>query len=237
MNQLATRNRLLSALPPHEREMIEANSTLVPLNRRDVLYDAGRPLEHVYFIEDGIVSILSLVSDRTGVETATIGREGTVGMAAFHGVAAAPERAMVQVPGAAYRIDVSAFRELLPKMPALDSLLHRFAVVMFSLASQNSACNRKHSIEARCARWLLTVADRLDSATLELTHDFVAQMLGVRRASVTESLNSLEARGFVRTARGRITVVDRVGLEGVACSCYAMIAGVVGTLLDSNSDN
>jgi CRP-like cAMP-binding protein len=235
MIQQATRNRLLAALPTQERELIAANSTLVPLNRRDILYDAGRTLEHVYFIEDGIVSILSLVSERTGVETATIGREGTVGMAAFHGVNAAPERAMVQVPGAAYRIDVSAFREVLPKMPALDTMLHRFAVVMFSLASQNSACNRKHSIEARCARWLLSVADRLDSATMELTHDFVAQMLGVRRASVTEALNSLEARGFISTARGRITLVDRVGLEGVACSCYAMIAGVVGKLLDGRN--
>jgi len=235
MNPQPTRNRLLTALPTGERALFESHATLVPLKRRDVLYESGQPLEHLYFIEDGIVSILSLVSDRTGVETATIGREGTVGMPAFHGVSAAPERAMVQVPGAAYRIDVSAFRELLPQMPALHSLLHRFAVVMFSLASQNSACNRKHSIEARCARWLLTVADRIDSATMELTHDFVAQMLGVRRASVTEALNSLESRGFVRTARGRITVVDRSGLEGVACSCYSTIAGVVGTLLDGHS--
>src|SRR5690349_7056281 len=115
MTQQAIRNRLLSAPPAHERDLIEAHSTLVRLNRRAVLYDSARPLEHVYFIEDAIVSILSLVSDRTGVETATIGREGTVGMAAFHGVNASPERAMVQVPGTAYRIDVSAFRELLPK--------------------------------------------------------------------------------------------------------------------------
>ena len=234
MNQQATRNRLLAALPVQERELVESHATLVPLNRRDVLYDAGQPLQHVYFIVDGIVSILSLVSERTGVETATIGREGTVGMVAFHGVPSAPERAMVQVPGAAYRIDVSAFRQLLPNAPALGSLLHRYAVVMFSLASQNSACNRKHSIEARCARWLLMVADRLDTSTMELTHDFVAQMLGVRRASVTEALGALEKRGLIQTGRGRITLVDRSGLESVACTCYSIIRGVVRGLLDNN---
>lgn len=219
-----------------ERELFEARSTLVPLNKRDVLYDAGQPLQHVYFIVDGIVSILSLVGERTAVETATIGREGTVGMAAFHGVHSAPERAMVQVPGAAYRIEVSAFRELLRNAPSLGSLLHRYAVVMFSLASQNSACNRKHSIEARCARWLLMVADRLDTNTMELTHDFVAQMLGVRRASVTEALGALEKRGLIQTGRGRITVVDRAGLETVACTCYSIIRGVVSGMIENTAN-
>jgi CRP-like cAMP-binding protein len=143
---------------------------------------------------------------------------------------------MVQVPGAAYRIEVSAFRDLLRSAPSLGSLLHRYAVVMFSLASQNSACNRKHSIEARCARWLLMVADRLDTTTMELTHDFVAQMLGVRRASVTEALGALEKRGLIQTGRGRITVVDRAGLETVACTCYAIIRGVVSGMIDNTAN-
>jgi len=234
MNQQATRNRLLAALPAEERGLLEERATLIPLNRRDVLYEPGQPIEHVYFVVDGIISLLSPTGGTTGVETATIGREGMVGMAAFHQVADAPERAMVQVPGAAYRIDIAEFRELLPRLPALDSLLHRFAVVMFSLASQNSACNRKHSIEERCARWLLMVADRVDFSYMELTHDFVAQMLGVRRASVTEALGSLEKRGFVQTGRGRITIVDRDGLERVACGCYSIIRGVVRRLLDNH---
>ena len=235
MNQNVIRNRLLAALPVNERELVESRATLVTLNRRDVLYDAGQPLQHVHFIVDGIVSILSLVGERTGVETATIGREGTVGMAAFHGVPSAPERAIVQVPGSAYRLEVSAFREMLPNTPALKSLLHRYAVVMFSLASQNSACNRKHSIEARCARWLLMVADRLDTSTMELTHDFVAQMLGVRRASVTEALGALEKRGLIHTGRGRITVVQREGLEAVSCTCYSIIRNVIKGMLDNQN--
>jgi len=235
MNENVTRNRLLAALPVNELELVESRATLVTLNRRDVLYDAGQPLEYVHFIVDGIVSILSLVGERTGVETATIGREGTVGMAAFHGVPSAPERAIVQVPGSAYRLDVADFREMLPNTPSLETLLHRYAVVMFSLASQNSACNRKHSIEARCARWLLMVADRLDTSTMELTHDFVAQMLGVRRASVTEALGALEKQGLIQTGRGRITVVQREGLEAVSCACYAIIRNVMKGMLDNQN--
>jgi CRP-like cAMP-binding protein len=235
MNDQAPGNRLLAALSPQERLLIAEHSTLIPLSRRDVLYEAGQPIRHVYFIEDGIVSIISLMNDRSGVETATVGREGMVGMAAFHGVPAVPERAMVQVAGVAHRVDVAAFRDLLPKLPSLDSLLHRFAVVMFSLAAQNSACNRKHSIEARCARWLLMVADRLDSSTMELTHDFVSQMLGVRRASVTEALGALEKRGFIQMGRGRITVVDRSGLEAVACTCYSIIRGSVQRLIETDA--
>ncbi|HEY9228809.1 MAG TPA: Crp/Fnr family transcriptional regulator [Gemmatimonadaceae bacterium] len=234
MNQQATRNKLLAALPTEELELIQQHATHVRLNGCEVLYDAGQPIQHVYFVTDGIVSILSLVSASTGVETVTIGREGMVGMVAFHGETQAPERTLVQVPGAAYRLDVATFRDLLPRLPGLNKLLNRFAVVMFSLASQNSACNRKHSIEARCARWLLTVADRLDTTTMELTHDFVAQMLGVRRASVTESLGSFEKRGFVQTGRGRITVTDHTGLEGIACGCYGIIRGAVGRMVASS---
>lgn len=215
-----------------ERSLIELRATLVPLKRREILYDAGQPIQHVEFIVDGIVSVLSLIGDRSGVETATIGREGMVGMPAFHGVAAASERAVVQLPGAAYRLDVSAFRELLPQMPALAALLHRYAAVMFTLASQNSACNRKHSIEGRCARWLLTASERLDSSSIELTHDSVAQMLGVRRASVTESLGSLEKRNLIQTSRGRLTVIDRNGLESVACACHGIIGGAVRSLVE-----
>lgn len=232
MDQHVTHNRLLAALPGDERSLIEHRATLVPLKRRDVLYDAGQPIQDVYFIVDGIVSVLSMVGDRSGVETATIGREGMVGMPAFHGVPVAAERAVVQLPGTAYRMEVGPFREVLAQTPALGTLLHRYAVVMFTLASQNSACNRKHSIEGRCARWLLSASDRLDSSSIELTHDSVAQMLGVRRASVTESLGSLEKRNFIQTSRGRLTVVDRDGLESVSCTCHGIIGGAVRSLLE-----
>jgi CRP-like cAMP-binding protein len=228
----ATRNKLLAALPSQERLLIEENATAVPMKRREVLYRADEPMRHVYFIVDGIASLMSVMADG-GVETATIGREGMLGMPVFHGVYSTPEQAMVQVAGTAYRMDVDTFREILPQLPTLDALLHRFSVVLFTLAAQNSGCNRKHSIEARCARWLLMVADRLDMGVMELTHDFVAQMLGVRRASVTETLGELERHGFIQTSRGRIRIIEREGLQTTACECYSVIRGVVHRLLET----
>ncbi|MGH7619353.1 MAG: Crp/Fnr family transcriptional regulator [Gemmatimonadaceae bacterium] len=227
-----TRNKLLAALPAEERALIEENSVAVPMKRREVLYRADEPIRYVYFIVDGIASLMSVMSDG-GVETATVGREGMLGMPAFHGVYSTPEQAMVQVAGSAYRMDVETFRSLLPQLPKLECLLHRFSVVLFTLAAQNSGCNRKHSIEARCARWLLMVGDRLDMGVMELTHDFVAQMLGVRRASVTETLGELERHGLIQTSRGRIRIIERDGLQETACECYGVIRGVVHRLLET----
>ena len=229
-----TQNKLLAALPAEERAIIESNAVFLELKRRDLLYETEQPTPYVYFLVDGIASLLSVMTDGTGVETATIGREGMVGMSVFHGVMSTPEQAMVQVPGASYRPGSYEFLELLPQLPTLDRLLHRFSVVMFTLAAQNSGCNRKHAIEARCARWLLMVADRLDRGELELTHDFVAQMLGVRRASVTEALGALERRKFIQTGRGRIMIANRAGMEDVTCECYAIIRNTVHRLLEGS---
>lgn len=225
-------NKLLAALPETELALLRQHATLAALSRRAVLYEPHSPIEAVFFPVDGIVSLLTVMNDGSGVETATVGREGMVGMPIFHGVGASAQQAMIQIPGQSYRIDADTFQGLLPQMPTLTTLLHRFSVVLFSLAAQNSGCNRKHSIEERCCRWILMVADRLDRDTFELTHDFIAQMLGVRRASVTEALGSLEKRGFVRTARGRITLVDRAGLEAQACECYRIIKSTVARLLE-----
>lgn len=232
-----TVNRLLAAIPDEERAIVEQHATFVELKRRDILYEPERPIEAVYFIADGIASILSVMTDGTGVETATIGREGMVGLALFHGVDTTPEHAMMQIPGAAFRVDGDAFRDMLGDMPVLTTLLHRFSVVMFTFAAQNSGCNRKHAIEARCARWLLMVADRLGRETLELTHDFIAQMLGVRRASVTEALASLEQRELVQTSRGRIRITNPNGLRGAACECYGIVQATVHRLLDGRDGN
>jgi len=222
---------LVAALPEAERELLEANATFVELPRKRLLYDANQPIEAVYFLIDGIASVLSVMVDGTAVETATIGREGMIGMARFHGVDMTPEQAMMQVSGRGYRVDAETFAALLPQLPALTALLHRFSVVMFTLAAQNSGCNRKHSIEQRCCRWLLMVYERLERDTFDLTHDFIAQMLGVRRASVTETLGLFEKRGFIEMGRGRIKVIDRAGLEGCCCECFSVIQSVVRRLL------
>jgi CRP-like cAMP-binding protein len=224
-------NWLLNALPANELEAIRAHATPVALQRHDVLYQVGEQVDRVYFPIDGIVSLVCVMRDGAGVETATIGREGMVGWTVSHGVTTASQQAIVQIPGRAYAIDAQVFSQILGTLPTLSAILDRFCVLLFTLAAQNSGCNRKHSIEERCCRWMLMVADRLDRDTFELTHDFISQMLGVRRASVTEALGALEKRGYVRTSRGRITLVDRAGLEGCVCECYGVIRGAVRTLL------
>ena len=230
-NAPLTVNRLVAALPEVERELLASHASLVELPRKRVLYDANQPIEAVYFLVDGIASVLSVMSDGTAVETATIGREGMIGMALFHGVDVTAEQAMMQVSGRGYRVEAQTFRDLLPEMPALTKLLHRFSVVMFTLAAQNSGCNRKHSIEQRCCRWLLMVYSRLDRNNFDLTHDFIAQMLGVRRASVTETLGLFEKRRLIEMGRGRITVTDPQGLEGCCCECHSIIQSTVDRLL------
>lgn len=216
-------NYLLTQLPPDERRVIEPHLEPVPLLRRALMYAAGKRIEHVYFVEDGIVSVLSVLADGSGVETATIGREGMIGSAVFHGMDRTAEQAMVQVPGKGYRMRSEVFRSLLPQLPRLTEMLHRYAVYLFSFVAQNSACNRKHTAEQRLSRWLLIVHDRLGTSEFELTHDFMSQMLGVRRATVTDVLADFERRNLVRTARARITITDRAGLQSATCECYAVV--------------
>lgn len=234
-DQTVTGNRLLDSLPAGELSLLRANAELGSLNRHDTLYEPNSRITTIHFPVDGIVSLVCMMKDGGGVETATIGREGMVGAPVFHGVFTATQQAIVQVPGQSYRIDAETFQRLLPELPTLTMLLHRFSVLMFTLAAQNSGCNRKHSIEERCCRWMLMVADRLNRDTFELTHDFIAQMLGVRRASVTEALGALEKRGLIKTSRGRIALVDRPGLEAAVCECYSVIRGAVARLFDGDT--
>lgn len=217
------RNLLLAQLPPGELSLLEPHFETRELKQRALFYDAMKPIEDVHFMEDGIASILSVLADGSAVETATLGYEGMVGLPVFHGVTSTPEQAMVQAPARAVCLPASKFRELLPQLPTLTVLLHRFSTYLFTFAAQNSGCNRKHGVEQRCARWLLLVHDRVSGDVLRLTHEFVSQMLGVRRASVTEALGRFEERGMVRTRRGAIEIADRTALEDVACECYGII--------------
>ena len=228
---LPFRNHLLATLPAEELAVIAPHLEHVTLERRQLVHDTERPISHVYFVERGIVSILSVLADGSAVETATIGFEGMIGIEVFHGVDVSVEQAMMQVPGAAHRVPVDVFRSLIPRMPTLAASLHRFSAFLFSLAAQNSACNRKHAVEQRCARWLLTVHDRVDGDDLGLTHDFISQMLGVRRASVTDTLSALQERRLVEVGRARITVLDRAGLEEVVCECYGIVRSASDRLL------
>jgi CRP-like cAMP-binding protein len=217
------RNWILRALPPDEYELIAPHLERIHLTTGRVVSDVNEGHEHVYFPETGVISSVSVMADGSAVETATIGPEGVAGLAVFHGVDWTPEHVFVQVPGEGYRIAADALRRLLPSMPALTAALHRCSMALFTLAGQNSGCNRKHSVLCRCARWMLMTHDRVQRDSFELTHHILSQMLGVRRASVTEAAQALGESGAIEYRRGIVRVLDRAALERASCECYRII--------------
>ena len=226
------RNHILTVLPSDELQAVTPHLERVALTRRMVAYDPLQPITHAYFVETGVISVLSLMRDRTAIETATIGCEGVIGLPLFHGVDAVAEQAFVQVPGEAYRMPAAIFRDLSHRLPSLSRVLNRYAVCFFTLAAQSSGCNRVHTMEQRLARWLLMVHDRMPDDVFELTQDFLSQMVGVRRATVSETASQLQQSGLISYSRGRVTVLDRDGLERAACECYGIIESTFARILD-----
>lgn len=229
------KNRILAALPGDELERIQPFLQPVPMELRQVMIDPNRTITHVYFVEEGVVSMLGVMEDGTAVETATIGREGMVGVPVFLGTDRMAAQAFVQVSGRALRLPVQVLREELGRGGSLGGLLGCYTQAMITLISQNSACNRVHSTEQRCARWLLLTADRAGRETFDLTHAFLSQMLGVRRATVTEIAGALAQRGLIDYSRGHITIRDRAGLEAVSCECYRVILSEFDRLLGAGT--
>jgi CRP-like cAMP-binding protein len=225
-------NRVLAALPPDELRRIEPSLDRHDLPLGRVLVDPERPIDAVWFPEVGVVSNVAVMLDGRAVETSTVGREGMVGMPLFHGVGAIPEHSFVQIAGVGYRLPAEAFRDALPVCPTLVDRLHRLEYATSVLVAQSSGCNRVHSTVERLARWLLVVHDRVDGDRLDLTQHFLAQMLGVRRATVTVAAGELQRSGAIRYVRGRIRVLDRGLLERASCECYAIIRSATDRAFD-----
>lgn len=226
------RNRILASLPPQEWARLRQTLERVPLSLRQVIFEPGQPIPHVYFPEDGVISILGLMDDGSGVETATVGNEGMAGVPVFLGAMQMAAQAFVQVAGSAWRMPSAALRDEVRRGTELAAALGRYTQALFTLVAQSSACNRKHGVEQRCARWLLMTHDRVQGDTFGLTQLFLSQMLGVRRATVSEAAGALQQAGLIEYTRGRISVLDRAGLEAAACACYRVIHAEFARMVD-----
>jgi len=226
------RNRILRTLPTADYERLSLGLERVCLEPSQVLYEPDVPIEFVYFIENGVASVVGVMADGSAVETATIGYEGMVGLPLFHGVDRTAAQCFCQVPGEALRMTAANFQAEVRRNEVLAVTLGRYTQALFTQVAQSSACNRVHAMRARCARWLLQTHDRVMSDTFCLTQRFLAQMLGVRRATVTEAAGSLQSAGLIEYKMGTIRVLDRQGLESAACECYFIISRELERLLD-----
>jgi CRP-like cAMP-binding protein len=217
-------NWLLAGLPREEYERLLPNMEAVTLRTGQVLCQPQEPISYLYFPDNGcVVSLTTMMLDGSTVEVGAVGNEGLVGLSIYWGVLKSPYGAVVQIPGSAMRLNADVLRRMLNQLGSLHSILLRYTHAMVVQIAQTAACNCKHSLEQRFARWLMVCHDRARSDDFPLTHEFIAEMLGVRRAGVTEAASSFQNRGLIRYRRGHITVMDRRGLEQACCECYGVV--------------
>jgi CRP-like cAMP-binding protein len=216
-------NRLLSALSRDLQIRLLPRMEKVSLPIRQVLYETDTPIAHVYFPVSGVMSLVISLKGGESVEVATIGNEGMVGIAVFLGAERSPAKAFCQVAGQALKMRSDNFRRALEEHAELADVVRRYTQGMVNQISQTTACNHVHSVQARMCRWLLMTHDRVGADEFHLTQEFLAQMLGVRRPSVTVAAGLLQKAGLIRYQRGRIRIVDRASLENTACECYETV--------------
>jgi CRP-like cAMP-binding protein len=216
-------NRLVAALPTPESERLLAHLELVSMPLGHVLYESGSELHHVYFPTTAIVSLLYVMMDGASAEIAVVGNEGIIGVALFMGGETMPNRAVVQSAGHAYRLRGQLFKEEFNRSGEVQHLLLRYTQALLTQMAQTAVCNRHHSLDQQLCRWLLLSLDRLPSNDLVMTQELIANMLGVRREGVTAAAGNLQRAGLIEYHRGRITVLDRTGLEARVCECYAVV--------------
>ena len=213
-------NRLLSLLSDHDYERLRPHLSQVALDYKKSLYEASRPIEHVYFPIDGVASLVITTSDGHSAEVGTIGSEGIVGLPVCLGDDLATSSVYVQVPGMGLRMDARIFRAELDRSLTLNLVMLHYAHAFFNQVAQSAACAHLHRVEQRCCRWLLMTRDRMPSGDFLLTHEFLGMMLGVRRTSVTDVMGSLQKAGLIRYSRGHVTILDHEALQQRACECY-----------------
>jgi CRP-like cAMP-binding protein len=224
-------NRLLAALPDGEYQALAPQLEATPMPLGLAVYESGGAQGYVYFPTDSIVSLLYVLEDGASTEIAVTGNEGLVGISLFMGGETTPSRAVVQSAGQAYRLGAALLKQRFESRGVLQHLLLRFTQALITQMTQTAVCNRHHEVEQQLCRWLLLMLDRLASNELRMTQELIANMLGVRREGVTEAAGKLQVAGLIHYARGRITVVDRSGLEARVCECYAVVKAESDRLL------
>jgi CRP-like cAMP-binding protein len=195
----------------------------VSIQSKENVFEREQPIRFAHFPDDCVISLVTKLDNGDAVEAMTVGNDGFVGLAIFHGLPSSRLTAVGQISGGSWRVRAEDFRQLMAVCPDLHALLHRYSQFVFETVSQSAACNRLHVIEQRCARWLLMSQDRVGRDCFDLTQEFLAMMLGVRRPGVTVAMGLLEKAGLITHRRGNITVVNRAGLEKVSCECYRTI--------------
>jgi len=216
-------NHLLDALPARDYDRIQAHLELVPMALGDVLYESGVQLRYVYFPTTSILSLLYVMEDGASAEIAIVGNEGILGISLFMGGETTPSRAVVQSAGHAFRLRAALLKNEFGRFGPTMHLLLRYTQALITQMAQTAVCNRHHSVDQQLCRWLLLSLDRLQTNELSMTQELIANMLGVRREGVTEAAGKLQNAGLISYQRGRITVLDRPGLEARSCECYQVV--------------
>jgi CRP-like cAMP-binding protein len=226
------RNLLLAAIPPAVLRRLERSFHRFELHVGDIVNEPGDRQGQTIFPENGVISVINTMQEGRAIEVATIGREGMSGVPALLGVDLVPYRYVVQVPGTALKMKAAALREAAKPDSPVWRMLLRYYIAFTSQIMQSVACAGLHSVEQRCCRWLLTTHDRVDSDQFSLTHEYLAIMLGTRRTSVSQILHKIRDRGLIEYRRGKITIVDRAGLESRSCECYQTVADIFRRVTD-----
>ncbi len=216
-------NEILLDLPAKEREVIFPQLTFVELRTHDVLHEPGEPIKFGYFLNNGMISILTVLAEGKSVEVGLTGKDGFVGLPLIVGFSSGPTQAVVQIAGSAFRISARGIASAVHQCPVLANLVQRYVQILAMQGTQVAACNRLHEVDERLARWLLMCQDRIGSNFVPLTQEFLAHMLGTRRASVTVAAGMLQKAGLITYSRGHVNIVDRTRLESATCECYAIM--------------
>jgi CRP-like cAMP-binding protein len=230
-SQIPQQNHLLAALPASDYERLAPHLELIPLKLGEVLYEPGVQLRYVYFPTTSIVSLLYVMEDGASAEIAIVGNEGILGISLFMGGETTPSRAVVQSAGYGYRLKAQLLKDEFQRFGPMLHLLLRYTQALITQMAQTAVCNRHHSVDQQLCRWLLLSLDRLESNELSMTQELIANMLGVRREGVTEAAGKLQDAGLISYRRGRITVLDRPGLEERSCECYQVVKKELDRLL------